>query len=176
MPHVDTPRALMVMAMQDLHDGERALAERLEKVHDCLAEAALRELVAQDRSRSIARCTALAQIARELDAAPDEADNVWLAAILDDAENDCASIVRGPLRDIALAGALRKGKLSQRVSYETAIALARALDMGEAAGTLSRMAAAAEAADTALARVLVRLCGGLQDGAVIGIPPSQRLE
>lgn len=176
MSQVDTPRALLVMAVQDLHDGERAMAERLGKVHDCLDDHALRQLVEQDRARSAERRESLERIARDLDAAPDEAHNVWLAAILDDAANDCASIARGPLRDIALAGALRKGKQSQRVSYETAIALARALDMGEAAGALSRMAAAAEAADTALARALVRLCGGLQDGAVIGIPPPQRLE
>lgn len=162
MANVDTPRALLVMAVQDLYDGECAMVERLDNVRSCLADEAMRELVEQDTARSGTQREALADIARALDAAPDKAENVWLRAILDDADNDCTSIVQGPLRDIALAGALRKGKQSQRVSYETALALACRLDLAEAAEALGAMIDAAQETDTALARALTRLSGGVE--------------
>lgn len=161
MSDVDTPRALLVMAVQDLYDGESAMVERLDHIRTCLADEAMRDLVEQDTARSGTQREALADIARALDAAPDKAENVWLRAILDDADNDCTSIVQGPLRDIALAGALRKGKQSQRVSYETALALACRLDLAEAAEALGAMIDAAQETDTALARALTRLSGGL---------------
>lgn len=65
------------------------------------------------------------------------------------------------MRDIAIAGALRKGKQSQRVSYETAIALARRLGKKDADTALSRMAQEAEETDTALAQALALLSTGL---------------
>mgnify|MGYP002780077014 CR=1 FL=1 len=162
MADVDTPRALLVMAVQDLHDGEVAMAERLGKVHRCLADKALRDLVEQDETRAGEQRKELAEIAEALDAAPEGADNIWLRAILDDADNDCSTIARGPLRDIALAGALRKGKQAQRVSYVTARALAGALEMDEAARALLEMTERAQAADETLAVAQQRLCDDLR--------------
>lgn len=159
MAEVDTPRALLVMAVQDLHDGETAMVERLDDIRGCLSDEALRELVDLDAGRSADQRWELAKIARALDAEPHDADNIWLRAILDDADNDCAAIAEGPLRDIALVGALRKGKQSQRVSYITAHALAHTLGIAEAAASLTRMAEAAERTDRALGDALERLCG-----------------
>ena len=68
------------------------------------------------------------------------------------------TIAAGPLRDIALVGALRKAKQSERVSYETAIALARALGLGDAAATLETIRDEEHAADAALAGLLTALC------------------
>jgi ferritin-like metal-binding protein YciE len=157
MPEVKTVRALLIMAVRDLHDGECVMADRLGDVEECLSDPATRELVQHDKRRSARQREALVGIARSLDATTGDAENIWLRAILDDADNDCATIAEGGLRDIALVGALRKAKQSQRVSYETAIVLARQLKMRDAVTALRGMAEGADATDTALARALVGL-------------------
>lgn len=158
MAEVENARELLIMAIKDLHDGECAMVERLGPVREHASDPMMQELIAEDRSRSEDQRNTLEAIARALDGAPGEARNIWLRAILDDADNDARTIARGPWRDVALAGALRKGKQSQRVSYETAIALARRLEMPGWADTLDGMAVTAEATDTALGQVLERLC------------------
>lgn len=157
MADVETPAALLVMAIRDLHDGEAAMASRLGTLRTKLDDTMLREIVRDEEHASVRRGDALAAIAQDLDADPGEAINIWMRAILDDADNDEATIARGRLRDIAVAGALRKAKQSQRVSYETAIALARGLRMLDAAASLSAMVEAAQAADDALGDALRRL-------------------
>lgn len=82
---------------------------------------------------------------------------ICVRAILDDAANDRETIAQGPLRDIALAGALRKAKQSQRVSHIAALALARTLAIPETAASLTRMTEGAERTDLALGNALERL-------------------
>lgn len=152
MAEVDTPHALLVMAVQDLYDGECAMVERLGTVRDNLTDEALRDLVEDDQLRSAEQRDAFAEIAQSLDAEPQAEPNIWLRAILDDADNDAKTIQHGPLRDIAIAGALRKAKQSQRVSYETALVPAERLGMeGE---EFRGMVARAEYYDCALMRLL----------------------
>ena len=161
MAEVESTRGLLVMALQDLFDAETALVQRLGAVHAHASDARLRAIIVEDKARSEAQRAVLAGIARDLGAKPDDATNIWLRAILDDADNDTKTIARGPLRDVALAGALRKGKQSERVSYETAIALAARLGMEDAARALTRIADEEAAADEALARALKRICSTL---------------
>jgi ferritin-like metal-binding protein YciE len=97
------------------------------------------------------------QIARGLEASPVGAPNIWLRAVLDDAARDARAIAAGPLRDIALVGAFRKGKQSERVSYETAIGLAEALAAPEAATLLTASRDEETEADADLAQVLAAL-------------------
>lgn len=162
MAQVETANALLIMALQDLLDGEAALLERLEGVSAACSDTVLKRIIAEDCRRSTAQHDRLMQILRELDEAPDGSRNVWLRAILDDADNDCDSIARGPLRDIALTGALRKGKQSERVSYETAFALAERLELTAAANALRNHRDEEQAADQGLARVLNRLVAALE--------------
>lgn len=157
MADVETARALLVMALQDLLDGEAALIERLPAVTGAIRDAALKGRVEEDRARSEAQHGRLIAMLRELDEEPDDSDNIWLRAILDDGDHDAATIAAGPLRDIALTGALRKGKQSERVSYETALALAERLGLGGAAEHLRQSRDEEQAADEALAGVLRRL-------------------
>lgn len=159
MAEVEDMRGLLVMALQDLFDAETAMVQRLGVVHAHASDDDLRTIIAQDKARSAEQRAVLGELARDLDAAPGEATNIWLRAILDDADNDAATIARGPLRDIALAGALRKGKQSERVSYETAIALAAQLGLEKAERALAAIAGEEAAADEALAGALKRICG-----------------
>lgn len=161
MPDVETARGLLVMALHDLHDGECAMAERLPAVRDNCACDGLRSLVESDATRSARQRNTFEVTLRRMGEGPGNDPNIWLRAVLNDAENDADTIARGPLRDIALVGALRKGKQSQRVSYETAVALAASLGMDEARADLSRMVKGAEETDDALAKALARLNAGL---------------
>lgn len=148
------------MALQDLLDGEAALVERLPDVEGSARDGALKALIAEDRSRSEGQRDSLRTLLRELGEDDSDSPNLWLRAILDDAANDAATIAAGPLRDIALTGALRKAKQAERVSYAAALALATQLRMGEAAEDLHRIRDEEQAADEALAKVLERLTAG----------------
>lgn len=160
MAEVEDSGALLLMALRDLHDAEMAMAGRSAKLHGDCEDGELRGLIAEDGARSERQAGDLAEIARSLGAEPHGPANIWLRAILDDADNDARTIAAGPLRDIALVGALRKAKQSERVSYETALALAEAMALDEAAETLRIIRDEEAAADEALAGVLVRLCAG----------------
>ena len=135
-----TPLALFVLALQDLHDGECAWLGRVggiaERIEDQRLAAAMQSEIGQGRERA-GRLQAIATALRVEVAG---AENIWLRAILEDAHRDTTMIEQGPLLDIALIGAFRKGVQADRVSYETAIALARSLglDDAERALTLSR--------------------------------------
>lgn len=164
MAEVETARDLLIMALQDLLDGEMALVERLPSVDDAAREPEFKTLIADDRTRSQTQHDRLFSILQSLGEAAGDSPNIWLRAILDDADNDAQTIAAGPLRDIALVGALRKGKQSERVSYETALALAERLGLGDAADNLRRSRDEEQAADDALAHMLARLVEGLETG------------
>lgn len=52
MPDVATVEALLVNALQDLHDAERAMAERLPLIADDVSDGILRGMFDEDASRS----------------------------------------------------------------------------------------------------------------------------
>ena len=158
MAEVEDPTALLVMALRDLYDGENALAGWLPSVRDNIADPGLAAIVDEDHARSERQRGELGAILGGLGEMPGGPPNIWLRAILDDARNDIAKIAPGPLLDIALTGALRKGKQSERVSYETAIGLAALLRRDEAERILRTIRDEEAAADGALAEVLERLC------------------
>jgi ferritin-like metal-binding protein YciE len=133
----DTSRALLVLALQDLHDGERAWVDQLpgiaERIVDDRFAAAVQSEIGQGRERA-GRLQAIATALR-VDIAG--AENIWLRAILEDAHRDTTMIEQGPLLDIALIGAFRKGVQADRVSYETAVALAHSLGLDDAERALT---------------------------------------
>lgn len=161
MADVETLRELLILAIQDLADGEAQLIERVPSVSENIHDPGLAELIKRDVARSGEQRNALASMASELGAEASSTRNIWMRGILDDAENDARTIATGPLLDIALAGALRKAKQSERVSYETAIALAGALQMRDCAETLTGIRDAESETDYDLAESQIRLCVGL---------------
>jgi ferritin-like metal-binding protein YciE len=156
MSDTATSRDLLVVAVQDLHDAERAWVEKLPALAD-KASAGLSAFAGPELARSEEQAARLAQIAGDLDSPPDGAPNIWLRGILSDAERDAQTIVAGPLRDIALVGAFRKGKQSERVSYETAIGLANALHLPEASRSLTLSRDEEARADAELEQLLKAL-------------------
>jgi len=149
-----TPLALFILALQDLHNGECAWADRVGgiagRIEDERFAAAMQSGVEQARERA-GRLQAIATALRT-DVAG--AENIWLRAILEDAHRDTTMIEHGPLLDIALIGAFRKGLQAERVSYETAMALARSLGLPDAEESLTLSRDRLAGADETLASLL----------------------
>lgn len=97
------------------------------------------------------RCCA--SVTRRLTAQP----NIWLRAILEDATRNAMTIKAGCLRDIALCGAFRKGKQSERVSYQTATYLAECLGETQTRATQNVCRNDEVEADARLEQLLVAL-------------------
>jgi ferritin-like metal-binding protein YciE len=119
MTQTSSAASLLHAAVQDLHGAKRLQVERLPKLVDAAGEE-LGLLIREEAAR------ADVQARRIEDAGVDTSGpkNLWMAGVLDDAERDATSHQAGRLRDIALVGALRKGKAAEIVSDETALALA----------------------------------------------------
>ena len=164
MGDVSSAKGLLLTAVQDLYDGEKAVVERLSALREHVADAALGDFLEADRSRSREQVQRLETIACGLANEPEGAPNIWLRAILDDAERDTGTIARGLLLDIALVGAMRKAKQAERVSYETAIAVAEALGRAGDARSLQQSRDEEARADAELERLLYRYAGTLTGG------------
>ena len=161
MSKTTTPRQLLVVALQDLRDAEQAWSELFGALRDGSGEQ-VRGFLDGDGERSGRQAAALGQLLDGLGGERRGDPNIWLRAILDDAMRDIRSTVEGPLRDTALVGAFRKGKQAERVSYETAIALAAMLREEEVEATLTRFRDEEAAADEALATLLAETVDALR--------------
>jgi ferritin-like metal-binding protein YciE len=126
MTRTASAAALLHAAIQDLHAGKRLQAGRLPALADAAGDP-LAALLRAEADRAAAQAARLE--ATGLD--PSGPANLWMAGILDDATRDSRSHQPGRLLDIALVGAVRKGKAAEIVSGETALALAA--ETGDAA-------------------------------------------
>lgn len=152
MTQTASAAGLLHAAVQDLHAAKRLQAERLPP----LAQAAGPDLAALIKAESVRAEVQAARIER---AGVDTSGpaNLWMTGILDDADRDARSHQAGRLRDIALVGALRKGKAAEIVSGDTALALAA--ETGNAA--LADMVRANREEEVAADRELKALLGEL---------------
>jgi ferritin-like metal-binding protein YciE len=108
--------ALLHVALQDLHAGKEAQAVRLPALAAQCHDAVLKKLVDAEAARAASQAARIRGVAANVTGT----ENLWMAGILDDAE-----------RDIALIGAIRKAKAAEIVSSETAMALAREVDVSD---------------------------------------------
>lgn len=136
MADTDTPRALLIVALQDLHDAETAWIERSGELQRN-ASYRIATYLAEEARVAQAQAERLTSAIAALDGDVHGPPNIWLRAILDDAARDADTIAPGPPRDTALVGAFRKGKQAERVSYETAIGLARRMNLDDLVRTLT---------------------------------------
>lgn len=153
MSETATATELLIVAVQDLSDGAQAWTEHAVALRKATGDRLLSSNITAFVRSAEAAIKTLKAITDDLGAPSRDARNLWLRAELDDAARDAATIVSGPLRDIALIGAFRKAKQSERVSYETAVLLARRLTLGAAAQELAELRNEAGEADRALARM-----------------------
>lgn len=153
MKKTSTVQELLIVALRDLNDGEHAVVERISSFAAGVSPALARH-IDDERERATRKYARLEKALDALGASPTDAPNIWLRAELDDAVRDYETIVPGPLRDIALVGALRKAKQSERVSYETVIGLAAVTGNADLEASLLLCRDEEVAADATLARLL----------------------
>ena len=156
MSQTSTAADLFVVAIQDLLDAKQGWIERSGALSE-RAGRGIKTFLADEHARAQTHAQRLIELLRERGAALNGPPNIWLRAILDDATRDAATIRAGGLRDIALCGAFRKGKQSERVSYETAIHLAERLGDAQARATLNACREEEVEADARLEQLLVAL-------------------
>jgi ferritin-like metal-binding protein YciE len=121
MAKTSTAPALLHVALQDIHAGKAAQADRLPAIASKCSDPALVALVRAEAERAHAQAERIRGAGVDIEGP----ENLWMTGILDDAERDTRATEHGRLLDVALIGALRKGKAAEIVSSETAIALAR---------------------------------------------------
>lgn len=160
MTETATARELLIVALQDLYDAEQAVIERTPSLEAGIS-ASLAGYLSEEQERARVQAARLKALLDALGAPATDAPNIWLRATLDDAARDYETIVPGNLRDIALVGAFRKAKQAERVSYETAIGLARVLGEGNAAASLKTCRDEEQAADDDLIGLLRKLLATL---------------
>ena len=119
--------ALLHVALQDLHAGKEAQAVRLPALAAQCHDAVLKKLVDAEAARAASQAARIRGVAANVTGT----ENLWMAGILDDAERDTKQTQPGRLLDIALIGAIRKAKAAEIVSSETAMALAREVDVSD---------------------------------------------
>ena len=110
---------LLRVALDDLREGRRSLACRMQKVAVATNDAVTRETFRTSITRSNEEANILGQMLGD----PDGKPNLWANGIMDDALRDVASTAQGRVRDVAVIGAIRKFLAADIVSLETAIAL-----------------------------------------------------
>jgi ferritin-like metal-binding protein YciE len=153
MAKTKTARELLIVALQDLFDAEQAVIERAPTFETDVSRG-LAGYLAEERERARTQSARLKGCLDALDAPATDAPNIWLRAALDDAARDYETIAPGNLRDIALVGAFRKAKQSERVSYETAVGLARSVAEPDMEAGLLICRNEEAAADESLAQLL----------------------
>jgi ferritin-like metal-binding protein YciE len=112
---------LLTEAVQDLAAAARLTVARWPRIADKADDTALRDSFDAVTAAAREQVEALEASGRG-EGGP---ENLWMAGILDDAKRDARSNARGPVRDTALIGAVRKGLAATIVSYGTALALAK---------------------------------------------------
>ena len=150
MTSTDTLDKLLIACVQDLYAGAILMAERLPKLAVRVDDAALKSVLLEQAEDSRTHAEALQQTGWDTDGPA----NLWMKGILKDAKRDSKSIAPGPLLDVALIGAIRKGFAAEIVSYETAVAVADALGESGVRDAATSNSAQRQAADHALRNLL----------------------
>jgi hypothetical protein len=150
MTRISSGASLFHAAVQDLHAGFTDQAKRLPlDGHDPQLVKILRD----EREAAIRRATDLIDLGLN----PDGPVNLWMKGVLDDAERDTRSTEPGALLDIALAGAIRKGKVAEVAACDTALALGPTANSVQIVDLVAVIRCESQAAAGALLEVIQRL-------------------
>jgi ferritin-like metal-binding protein YciE len=161
MSKISDVKGLMVDCLQDLYSNEVLTVGTLPVLLDHVTSPELRSALVEHRTASEEQVRRLQRIAEEMGEKAKGPDSLWASGILGDAKRDTEGVEPGPLLDAALIGAVRKLEGAEVVSYETAIGVARALEMQDAAALLVRTRAEGVAMDATLQGMLVATLGGV---------------
>ncbi|SOB86418.1 Ferritin-like metal-binding protein YciE [Sphingomonas guangdongensis] len=146
---------LLHVALEDLHAGKQAQAERLPAIAERCGDADLARMIRHEAARAGVQAERTNAVAPALSSP----ENLWMSGILDDAERDTRQTEPVRLLDVALIGAVRKSKAAEIVSAETALALASELAISDIHAAVAANRAEEIASDRALRERLAALTG-----------------
>ena len=127
MSEVETREALFVDCLQDLWMGETASLGAWPELAASARAPELRQALHQHEAETREQAERVARIARAVGVDPAGPENLWMSGLVRDARRDTETVAPGPLLDVALIGAWRKIEQAEAASYDTAVAVARAL-------------------------------------------------
>ncbi len=161
MPEINDIRGLMIDCVQDLYANETRTIKLLPAIMDGVTAPELKAALQEHQKQSQKQAQRLERIAGTLGEEANGPKCIWAGGILEDAQRDIRSVAPGPLLDAALAGAVRKLEQSEVVSYETALGVARAMGLIEAAQLLEQTHGEEQAMDARLRAILESVLGGV---------------
>ncbi len=161
MADVNDIRGLMLDCVQDLYANETQTMKLLPAIMDGATASELKAALREHQELSQKQAQRLERIAGTLGENASGPKCIWAGGILEDAQRDIKSVTPGPLLDAALAGAVRKLEQSEVVSYETALGVARAMGLIEAARLLEQTHGEEQAMDARLRTILEAVLGGI---------------
>lgn len=170
MPDVTDLPGLMLDCVQDLYAGELQAVAAYPRIVGAITAPALAAALDAHAHETLEQARRLERIAALLDASPAGPENIAVKGLFDDAARDIEMVAPGPLLDTALIGALRKVEHAEAVSYETALAVARALGLAEAIPLLERTHREEQAMDGRLLAFLADALAGPGAGRGTTIP------
>lgn len=159
MADVRTREALFVDCLQDLWMGERASLDAWADLTRSASSPELRAALQRHERETQEQAERLKRIARDLRVEPSGPENLWMAGMLRDCRRDTETVEQGPLLDVALIGAWRKIEEAEAASYETAVAVARALGREDDAEALAASLAEERGQDVRLLALLAPSVG-----------------
>ncbi len=154
MAEVQTRAALFVDCLQDLWMGERASLDAWADLARSASAPELRDALHRHERETREQFERLERIARDLRVEPSGPENLWMTGMLHDARRDTETVEPGSLLDVALIGAWRKIEEAEAASYETAVAVARALGRSGDAEALAASLAEERGQDVRLLALL----------------------
>ena len=161
MPEVRDLKGLLIDCVQDLHGDEIETVEIYPLVIEAASSPGLRAALQEHREQSREQARRLERVAEALSTSAEGPACLWAGGILGDAKRDTETVTPGPLLDVALIGAIRKLEQSEVVSYETALAVARAMGLADAARLLEQTHGEEKAMDARLLTLLEKILGGV---------------
>jgi hypothetical protein len=133
-----TREGLLIVALQDLWQARCVVRDHMKAIEQATVDPETRAVFEEIRTAATGEQAILCELA----SGPGDTPNLWARGIIDDAHRDVATTAEGPVRDIALIGAIRKLLAADIVSLETAIQLG-ARDGPDFADPIARIQSAA---------------------------------
>ena len=165
MPDVKDTKGLLLDCVQDLYAAETAAVDRYSALMKAVTAPDLRAALEAHRAETRDQARRLEAVAGLVGGSPRGPASLWAGGILDDADRDTQTVAAGPLLDAALIGAVRKLERAEIVSYQTAVGVARSLNLDDAVRLLEQSQAEEEGMD---ARLVPLLAKALADASAAG--------
>lgn len=147
--------ALFVDELQDIYDAEQQIAEALPQMADAAANPDLKQAFESHLAETADQIDRLDRVFEIIGVMPSGIECAAARGLIEESDDVIESLGEPAVKDAALIGAAQRVEHYEMASYGTACALAKQLNLEEAANLLHRNLEEEEAADKKLTRLAV---------------------